>query len=51
MLSVESHRNRLPDELRLNLVSWSIEIIGGVNELLALVQDDDGALSKVPMIF
>ncbi|KAG9323161.1 hypothetical protein KVV02_002311 [Mortierella alpina] len=47
VLSVESRRNRLPDELRLNLVSWSIEIIGGVNELLAIVRDDDGALSKI----
>ncbi|CAO3569392.1 unnamed protein product [Mortierella alpina] len=47
ILSVESRRDRLPDELRLNLVSWSVEIIGGVNELIALVQDDDGALSKI----
>ncbi|KAF9575734.1 hypothetical protein EC968_001924 [Mortierella alpina] len=47
ILSVKSRRNRLPEEWRLNLVSWSIEIIGGVNELVTLVQDDNEALSKV----
>ncbi|KAF9953046.1 hypothetical protein BGZ72_005741 [Mortierella alpina] len=47
MLSVESRRSRLPDVLRLNLISWSIDIMGGVNELVALVQDDDQALLKI----
>ena len=50
MLSVESRRSRLPDVLRLNLISWSIDIMGGVNELVALVQDDDQALLKVPRV-
>ncbi|KAF9362079.1 hypothetical protein BGX26_004164 [Mortierella sp. AD094] len=40
-------RLAISDDMRVSLVGWSVEIIGGAHELLMLVQDDEKALSKI----
>ncbi|KAF9155437.1 hypothetical protein BG015_009905 [Linnemannia schmuckeri] len=37
----------LPPSLRVTLVGWSIDILGGINDLLFLVQNDQHALAKI----
>ncbi|KAG0207107.1 hypothetical protein BGX28_001583 [Mortierella sp. GBA30] len=49
ILAVENRRSALSDVLRMSLVSWSIDIIGGAHELVALVADNEQALLKIKM--
>ncbi|KAF9116496.1 hypothetical protein BGX27_002168 [Mortierella sp. AM989] len=37
----------MSDDIKVSLVDWSVEIIGGAHELLLLIQDDVKSLSKI----
>lgn len=43
----EIWKSVISEGIRSQLVIWSVEIVGGVGDLLQLIEDDEQALSKV----